>query len=188
MNGLYRLRTMDLSVRLAAVLFMTLLGYAYVFAFLMVKDWAGLTPAQVSATYAPREPVLVEGLPDASRSSTQPLDLGAMSGEAHHVDTGLLIQDSHIHIMIYAIVAALQTLLVLGLEWSPAWRNAVIIVAFASGGLDFSGQWLMKAGLPGFAWLTILCGWLMAAAYVAVLIGVLRAATSTDTSKAGATR
>jgi hypothetical protein len=180
MNGLYRLRTMDFSVRLAAVLFMALLGYAYVFAFLMVRDWAGLTPAQVSATYAPQVPVRVEALPDETRSSTQPLDLGEMPGETHHVDTGLLIQDSHIHIMIYAIVAALQTLLVLGLEWSPTLRSTVIVAAFGSGGLDFSGQWLMKAGLPGFAWLTILSGWLMAAVYVAVLLGVLRAATSTD--------
>lgn len=187
MNGLYKLRTMDLSVRLAAVLFMALLGYAYIFAFLMVKDWAGLTPAQVSATYAPRAPVSVEALPDATRSSTQSLDLGEMSGETHHVDTGLLIQDSHIHIMIYAIVAALQTLLVLGLEWSPTWRNTVILAAFGSGGLDFSGQWLMKAGLPGFSWLTILSGWLMAAAYVAVFVGVLRAVASTEPSTMGAT-
>ena len=32
---------------------MVVLGFSYVFAFLMVKEWAGLTPAQVSATYAP---------------------------------------------------------------------------------------------------------------------------------------
>ena len=34
----------------------------------------------------------------------------------HTVDTNLLIQDSHIHIMIYAIVAALLTVIILGLE------------------------------------------------------------------------
>ncbi len=185
MNGLYRLRATDPSVRLAAVLFMALLGYAYVFAFLMVRDWAGLTPAQVSATYAPRESMRMDALPDASQSSTQPLDLGSMSGESHRVDTALLIQDSHIHIMIYAIVAALQTLLVLGLDWSATWRNTVIVGAFGSGALDFSGQWLMKAGFPGFAWLTIGSGWLMAAAYVAVFLGVLRAAIPTATSTAG---
>jgi hypothetical protein len=177
MNGLYSLRRTDFSVRLAAVLFMAVLGYAYVFAFFMVKDWAGLTPARVSATYAPAAEVDEAALPEASESTTQPLDLGGMDEEGHHVDTRLLIQDSHIHIMIYAIVAALQTLLVLGLEWSPGWRNTVILAAFGSGAFDFSGQWLMKAGIPGFSYLTILSGWLMAATYVVVLVGVLRAAT-----------
>jgi hypothetical protein len=176
MNGLYSLRRCDGSARLAAVLFVLVLGYAYAFAFLMVKDWAGLTPERVSATYAPAEHVDEGALPDVSRSDTQPLDLGGMTEEAHHVDTRLLIQDSHIHIMIYAIVAALQTLLILGLEWRPLWRNTVIAAAFGSGALDFSGQWLMKAGLPGFAWLTLLSGWLMSAVYVVVLVGVLRAA------------
>ncbi len=99
-----------------------------------------------------------------------------MSEERHHVDTRLLIQDSHIHLMIYAIVAALQTLLILGLEWRPVWRNAAITTAFGAGALDFSGQWLMKLGLSGFSYLTIASGWLMAAVYVAVLVGVLRAA------------
>ncbi len=176
MNGLYSLRRADFSVRLAAVLFMPVLGYAYVFAFFMVKEWAGLTPARVSATYAPAVEVDEAALPEASESTTQPLDLGGMTEESHHVDTRLLIQDSHIHIMIYAIVAALQTLLVLGLEWRPGWRNTVILAAFGSGALDFSGQWLMKAGISGFSYLTILSGWLMAATYVVVLVGVLRAA------------
>ncbi len=175
MTGLYSLRRTDLSVRLAAVLFMLVLGYSYVFAFLMVKDWAGLTPQQVSATYAPAEDVDAAALPQESSSSTQALDLGSMQDEAHHVDTRLLIQDSHIHIMLYAIVAALQTLLIFGLGWSAAWRNTVITAAFGSGALDFAGQWLMKAGLGGFSYLTIASGWLMSAVYVVVLVGVLRA-------------
>ncbi len=174
--GLYSLRRCDPSVRLAAVLFVAVLGYAYVFAFFMVKDWAGLTPDRVSATYAPSGQVDEAELPESSSSSTQPLDLGGMGEDMHHVDTRLLVQDSHIHIMIYAIVAALQTLLVLGLEWRAPWRNTVIVAAFGSGALDFSGQWLIKAGIPGFSYLTILSGWLMAATYVAVLLGVLRAA------------
>jgi hypothetical protein len=103
-----------------------------------------------------------------------------MKEEAHHVDTKLLIQDSHIHIMIYAIVAALQTLLILGLEWGPIWRNTVITAAFGAGALDFSGQWLMKAGLPGFSFLTLASGWLMAGVYAVVLVGTLRAVLARD--------
>ena len=48
----------------------------------------------------------------------------------HTVDTNLLIQDSHIHIMMYAIVAALLTLIILGLDWPAWWRDTVIVAAF----------------------------------------------------------
>ncbi|HKK07783.1 MAG TPA: hypothetical protein VKA44_02750 [Gemmatimonadota bacterium] len=174
MSGLYSLRDADRSVKLAAVLFMLVLGYAYVFAFLMVKQYAGLTPGDVATTYVPRK-VEASQLPEKSRSSTQALDLSGMKEEHHRVDTQLLVQDSHIHIMIYAIVAALQALLVLGLGWPAWWRDLVIASAFGSGALDFAGQWLMKAGIGGFAWLTLASGWLMTAVYLVVLLGTLRA-------------
>jgi hypothetical protein len=175
-SGLYSLRKADFSVRLAAVLFMLVLGYAYSFAFLMVREWAGLTPARVAATYVPPPEIEQSALPQESQSSTESLDLGSMGDMVHQVDTSLLIQDSHIHIMIYAIVAALQSLLILGLEWPAGWRNTVITAAFGFGALDFAGQWLMKAGIAGFAWLTLASGWGMSAVYLTVLIGTLRAA------------
>jgi hypothetical protein len=175
-SGLYSLRKADFSVRLAAVLFMLVLGYSYVFAFLMVKEWAGLTPSSVAQTYVPTPEVQQSTLPGRSQSSTESLDLGSMGEMVHQVDTNLLIQDSHIHIMIYAIVAALQSLLILGLEWPAGWRNTVITAAFGFGSLDFAGQWLMKAGVGGFAWLTIASGWGMSTVYLIVLIGTLRAA------------
>ena len=49
------------------------------------------------------------------------------------------------------------------------------IMAFGFGSLDFAGQWLMKAGIGGFAWLTIASGWGMSLVYLTVLIGTLRA-------------
>jgi hypothetical protein len=174
MSGIYSLRDADRSVKLAAVLFMLVLGYAYIFAFFMVKQYAGLTPANVEKTYVPHR-IETSKLPQTSSSTTQALDLSTMKQEHHRVDTQLLIQDSHIHIMIYAIVAALQTLVILGLGWSPGFRDLVILCAFGSGALDFAGQWLMKAGIGGFAWLTLCSGWLMTLVYVVVLIGTLRA-------------
>ena len=85
-------------------------------------------------------------MPTKSHATTQPLDLGKVPEMQHTVDTNLLIQDSHIHIMIYAIVAALLTLIILGLDWPAWWRDTVIVAAFATGALDFAGQWLMKFG------------------------------------------
>jgi hypothetical protein len=184
-GGLYSLRRADFSVRLAVILFQLVLGYGYLFAFLMVKQWAGLTPTDVSATYAP--PVDLDSSMLQSRSRTQPLDLNAMPEERHHVDTRLLIQDSHIHLVMFGLVAALETLIILGLGWPAWWRNTVIVAAFASGALDFSGQWLIKLGTGGFAVLTIAAGWLMAAVYLAVLAGSLRAAFGGPAANGGIT-
>lgn len=159
-------------MRLSAVLFLLVLGYAYLFAFLMVKDWSGLSAADVAATYVPAADMST--MPEQSQSRVEPLDLSGLPQDKHTVDTQLLIQDSHIHIMIYSIVAALETLIILGLEWRPWWRDTMIVAAFGFGALDFAGQWLMKAGIAGFAWLTIGSGWGMAAVYVIVLTATVR--------------
>jgi len=172
---LYRLRDAPRPVKLAAVLFLLLLGYSYIFAFLMVKTWSGLTPSKVQATYVPAPAMNMEAMPEHSTSSEQRLDLGTVPEMKHTVDTNLLIQDSHIHIMIYAIVAALESLIIFGLGWPGWFRDGMIVAAFGFGALDFAGQWLMKAHLPGFAWLTIASGWGMALVYLFVLGGTLRA-------------
>ena len=172
--GLYRLRDADRSVKLAVGLFLLALGCAYVFAFLMVKTWAGLSPAKVSATYAPSGPVNEASLPETTSSHTEALDLASMTEEQHTVDVDLLIQDSHVHILLYAIVAALETLVVLGLGWPAWWRDTVIAAAFLSGLFDFAGQWLIKAGLPAFSLLTIAAGWTMAVVYLVIAIGAIK--------------
>lgn len=172
--GLYDLRSADPSVKIGVLLFLLVLGYSYVFAFLMVKTWAGLTPEAVAATYVPAPTMDVSALPERSTTTTRAIDLNQMGEERHTVDRDLLVQDSHIHIMIYAIVAALETLVILGLGW-PAWgRNMAIAGAFGFGALDFAGQWLMHFGWGGFAFLTIASGWGMALVYLAVLIGTIR--------------
>jgi len=178
---LYRLSDAPRSVKLTAVLFLLVLGYAYVFAFLMVKTWAGLSPSQVQATYVPEKVMDMSAMPEHSATTEAPLDLSTVPEMKHTVDTALLIQDSHIHIMIYAIVAALQTLLILGLDWKPGWRDGVIAAAFGFGALDFAGQWLMNFGIAGFAWLTLASGWGMAAVYLIVLFGTLRACLARKT-------
>jgi len=180
--GLYRLRDAPRSAKLAALLFLLVLGYSYVFAFLMVKTWAGLSPASVNATYAPAAPMDTMAMGEHSTSTMQPLDLSRVPEMKHTVDTALLIQDSHIHIMIYAIVAALLSLIMLGLDWPGWFRDLMIVVAFGVGALDFAGQWLMKAGLPGFAWLTILSGWGMALVYLIVLVETVRAIAARRTA------
>ena len=173
--ALYSLRHSDRSVKLGAVLFLLVLGYAYLFAFLMVKTWSGLTPAKVAATYVPGPGMDEAHMSSQSHATTKPLDLGQMPEMQHTVDTNTLVQDSHIHLMIYAIVAGLLTLIILGLDWPAWWRDTVIVTAFATGALDFAGQWLMNFGLGGFAWLTLVSGWGMSLVYLIVLFSTVRA-------------
>jgi hypothetical protein len=171
----YRLRDAPRPVKLAAILFLLVLGYSYLFAFLMVKTWAGLTPGQIQATYAPAKAMDMAAMPEHSMTAEAPLDLSAVPTMKHTVDTSLLVQDSHIHLMIYAIIGALESLIILGLGWPPWLRETMIVGAFGFGSLDFAGQWLMKAGLPGFAWLTLVSGWGMALVYLIVLGGTIHA-------------
>jgi hypothetical protein len=172
--GLYSLRHAERSVKLGALLFLLVMGYAYSFAFLMVKTWSGLTPTRVQATYVPKPGMNEMQMAMQSHATTQPLDLGKVPEMQHTVDTSLLIQDSHIHVMLYAIVAALLTLIILGFDWPPWWRDTVIVLNFGFGVLDFVGQWLMNRGLGGFAWLTILSGWGMSLVYLIVLYSTVR--------------
>ena len=180
--ALYSLREANRSVQLSVALFLLLLGYSYIFAFLMVKQNTGLTPKEVAATYLPKPTIEESQLPQKSQVTEQRMDMGQMmqmmtesNRMKHTVDTQLLIQDSHIHIMIYALVGAFEALIILGLEWSRAWRDTMIAGAFGFGALDFAGQWLMKAGIGGFSWLTITSGWGMATVYLIVLYGTFRA-------------
>jgi hypothetical protein len=173
--GLYSLRRANRSAKLGALLFLLVLGYAYIFAFLMVQTWSGLGPTRVAATYVPGPAMDEMQMGAQSQATTQPLDLSKVPEMQHTVDTNLLIQDSHIHIMIYAIVAALLTVIILGLEWPAWWRDTMIVLNFGFGALDFAGQWLMNFGLGGFAWLTILSGWGMSLVYLIVLYSTVRA-------------
>lgn len=179
---LYRLRDAPRPVKLAAILFLLVLGYSYVFAFLMVKTWAGLTPGQIQATYVPAKAMDMSAMPEHSLTAEAPLDLSTVPKMKHTVDTALLIQDSHIHIMIYAIVGALESLIILGLGWPPWFRDGMIVGAFGFGSLDFAGQWLMKAEFPGFAWLTLVAGWGMALVYLIVLGGAIHAVSRRRTT------
>ena len=172
--GLYSLRFANRSVKLGALLFLLVLGYAYMFAFLMVKTWSGLTPTRVQATYVPKPGMNEMQMAKQSHATTQPLDLVKVPEMQHTVDTDLLVQDSHIHIMISGIVAGLLTLIILGLDWPAWWRDTMIVLNFGFGALDFAGQWLMNFGVGGFAWLTILSGWGMSLVYLIVLYSTVR--------------
>jgi hypothetical protein len=179
----YRLAAADRSVKLAALLFLLVIGLGYAFSFMMVRTYAGLSPSAVQATYVPPPGIDESTLPANAVTTTQRVDLGSMTQEQHTVDRDLLVQDSHVHLLMYAVIAALLAVIILGLDW-PAWlRETMIVAAFGFGALDFTGQWLMHLGAGVFAYLTITAGWGMAAVYLIVLYSTIKVVLARQTTR-----
>jgi hypothetical protein len=88
--------------------------------------------------------------------------------EVHTVDTNLLIQDTHVHVPMYGVIAAALGVVVLGLCLRRVWAFGLITLLFAAPWLDFGGMWLTKFVSPRFAVLTLLGGWAMGGAYLIV--------------------
>src|SRR5215472_17336291 len=103
---LYDLRRALPEVKWLITCLLATFGLAYVRGSLMVALYAGFTPARVAATYAgpamtmamPPETTVVVEDPMRMEDFAQP--------EVHAVDTDLLIQDSHVHLPMYGILAA----------------------------------------------------------------------------------
>jgi hypothetical protein len=163
---LYRLAAAPAAARWAVTLFLATLGVAYTFGFLMVTLWVGLTPAELATTY--RKEAGVAG--EEAEVSERPIDLEAVlrEEEVHRIDTQLLIQDTHVHVPVYALIALSLSAIALGLNWRRGLDIVVVFGLFSGPIFDFAGMWLTKLVADGFAYLTLLGGWLMAASYLAV--------------------
>jgi len=165
---LYELRRMEGPIKWLVTCLLATLGLSYVFGALMVSLYAGFTPARVAATYAgpemsmpmPPESTMVVNRPMSMADFAQP--------EVHTVDTNLLIQDTHVHVPMYGVIAAALGVVVLGLSLRRPWALGLITLLFAAPWLDFAGMWLTKFVSPRFAVLTLLGGWAMGGAYFIV--------------------
>jgi len=166
---LYDLRRSDARVRWLVTLLLATLGVAYVFGAWMVGMYAGFTPRSVAATYV--EPAGMN-MPMPADSTTvvehdvTPADMGREP--QHQVDRALLIQDTHVHVPMYGIIAAVLSVVALGLA-IPRWMGfALITLLFAAPWLDFMGMWLTKLVSPHFAVVTLAGGWAMGLGYTIV--------------------
>ena len=161
------------EARLAATLFLLLLGLANIFGAWQVRNFASFTPKGVAATVSERERhEMTMECCSISTSAETPVDPEALNRPEHHIDRELLVQDSHVHIPAYAMTAALLSLLVLGLDLASRRRSVLIASLFAAPFLDFAGLWgahLFPGAGPAFAGLAIAGGFAMGAAYTVVL-------------------
>ena len=172
---LYDLRQSDVRVRWLVTLLLATLGASYLFGAFMVGLYAGFSPRNVAETYGPagEVPMTMQMPPETTMVTEQPVSMAEMVEEHHHVDRNLLVQDTHVHMPMYAVIAACLSVIALGLRM-PRWGGlALIALLFAAPWLDFAGMWLTKLVSPGFAIVTLAGGWAMALGYtiVAMLAG-----------------
>src|SRR2546426_260104 len=167
---LYDLRHSDLRVRWLVTLLLATLGTSYLFGAWMVALYAGFSPRKVAETYGPAgEAVMAMQMPpDTTVVAERSVSIAEMGEEMHHVDKDLLVQDTHVHMPMYAVIAACLSVIALGLAL-PRWAGlAIIAVLFAAPWLDFAGMWLTKLASPRFAIVTLAGGWAMALGYTIV--------------------
>ena len=161
------------ETRLAATLFLLLLGLANVFGAWQVADFAAFSPSGVAATVAPatRHEMTMECCTMSTVAETA-IDPESLNRREHRISRDLLVQDSHVHIPVYAMTAALLALVVLGLDLSSRVRATLVLLLFAAPFLDFAGLWgahLAPSAGAAFGGLAVVGGFAMGAAYLAVL-------------------
>jgi hypothetical protein len=169
---LYDLRHSDLRVRWLVTLLLATLGTSYLFGAWMVGLYAGFSPTKVAETYGPAgEAMMVMQMPpDSTVVTERPVSMAEMGEEHHHVDMDLLVQDTHVHMPMYAVIAAVLSLVTLGLTLPRRGGLAIITLLFAAPWLDFAGMWLTKLASPRFAIVTLAGGWAMALGYTIVAV------------------
>src|SRR5437016_5689280 len=107
--------------------------------------------------------------PETTMVVQRPMSMADFAGpEVHTVDTKLLIQDTHVHVPMYGLIAAALGVVVVGLSLPRRRALGLIALLFAAPWLDFAGMWLTKLVSPRFAIVTIAAGWAMGVAYLIV--------------------
>lgn len=175
----FDLRGADPRVKWLVTCLLATFGLAYLFGAWMVGMYAGFTPERVAATYAPpREAMTMPMPPDSTMVVEHAVTFSdfaaADTAGIHLVDRRLLVQDTHIHVPMYGVIAAGLSLIVLGLGLSQASSFALITLLFAAPWLDFAGMWLTKLVSPAFASVTVIGGWAMGLGYTIVAVIAMR--------------
>ncbi len=102
----------------------------------------------------------------------RPVDLSTLNEPRHHVPRELLVQDTHVHVPVYALTAAFLSVVVFGLRLSSATRTVIVLLSFGAPFLDFAGLWgahLWAGAARVWAVAALGGGCLMGLVYLAVL-------------------
>jgi hypothetical protein len=167
-----RLAESPLEVRLAATLFLVLLGAADAFAAWQVGNFASFIPSDVARI------VSSDSASEGGQMSMRevPVDLGQLDAPQHRIERNLLVQDTHVHVPAYALTAAALSLIVFGLRLRSTTRSVLVAAAFGAPFADFAGLWgahlLPRLGTV-LAFLAVGGGFLMGLVYLVVAVVTL---------------
>jgi len=167
-----KLRGSALEVRLAATLFLLLLGVADIFGAWQVKDFGAFNAKGIARNLASSS---MHGSMHMHHemSSERPVDIEELNETSHHVDRDLLVQDTHVHVPVYAMTAALLALLVFALELSSPARVGLISLLFSAPAIDFAGLWgahLYPNHGIFFGYWVLIGGYAMGIAYLIIFV------------------
>ena len=162
------------EVRLAVTLFLGLLGIADFFGGWQVRNFASFTPRGVAETVAPEQhhDMAMECC-SVTTMEEKPVEPASIDRPTHRITRELLVQDTHVHVPVYAMTAAFLALVLFGLRLSSRARTALVLGAFAAPFLDFAGLWGAHIA-PGlgtvFGLLAVAGGFAMGICYLIVFL------------------
>jgi hypothetical protein len=161
---LYDLRHADTRVKWLVTCLLATFGVTYLFGSWMVDLYAGFTPHDIAVTYASPEMNMaaMSMEPESTTVTEHAMSMGEMGAEAYTVDRKLLIQDTHVHMPMYGIIAATMSIIVLGLDMKRNHTFTLITLLFAAPWVNFGGMWATKLLSAKLAFLTLLGGYIMA--------------------------
>ena len=161
------------EVRLATTLYLLVLGLANLFGAWQVRNFASFTPSGVAEAFRPEH----EGHSPPGVSKEKPIDPASLNDQPHHTGRELLVQDTHVHLPVYAMGAAFFALIIFGLRLSSRARVVLILGAFAAPVLDFAGLWgahLWSESGQFWGAVAVFGGVLMGLVYLIVLVLTLK--------------
>lgn len=153
-------------LKVVVTLFLGGLGLSYFFGLLMVITWTGLTPQALQKSY--QEQSITSPTAKTSTATDAPIDLNQNVNVPHKISRDLLVQDTHVHLPVYTLIATLLSVITLGLNLRNRTTIWLVFALFLGGWLDFIGMWGLKYLAAFFAYVTLAGGWLMFASWLVV--------------------
>jgi hypothetical protein len=101
-----------------------------------------------------------------------PINPASLDAPSHRISRELLVQDTHVHVPVYAMTSAFLALVVFGLRLSSRARLLLVMLAFAAPVADFAGLWgahLFPSRGVAFGSLAVIGGAAMGVCYLVVL-------------------
>ncbi|WP_456426321.1 hypothetical protein [Rhodocaloribacter sp.] len=182
-----RLAEMPMPAKLLLTAVLMTLGTGYLFALSNVALKVGFFPDEVARHYYGNEasrramealeqepaPATDGGVAEEEAFSFDELDAEAGISDEPIVPVPTLealIAEGHFHLFGYTSIFFLCGLVLLFAEVTPWLKNTLIVAPFAASVLDIWSMLLTRFVGPGFSWMLMISGFVMAASFLSVFV------------------